>query len=54
LYALDFHGVHGDRVFANDHSEVFHLADLEDTFLGFEIEIVFCEDAQNIVDNASV
>jgi hypothetical protein len=38
----------------NDHTEVFHLMDLKDTFLGFQVEIVFCEDAQNIVDNALV
>jgi hypothetical protein len=54
LDALDFHGVHGDQVFADDYAEVFHLADLKDTFLGLQIEIVFCEDAQNIVDNASM
>jgi hypothetical protein len=49
-YALDFHGVHGNQVLADDYAEVFHLVDLKDTFLGFEVEIIFCEDAQDIVD----
>jgi hypothetical protein len=54
LHALDFYGVHGDRVFANDHAEVFHLTDLKDAFLGLQIKIVLCKDAQNIVDNVAV
>jgi hypothetical protein len=53
-HTLDFHWVHGNRVFTDDHAKVFHLVDLEDTFLGFQVEIVLCEDAQNIVNNSRV
>jgi hypothetical protein len=51
---LDFHRVHGNRVFTDDHPEVFYLANLEDTLLGLQIKIVLCKDAQNIVYNSSV
>ena len=54
LHTLDLDRVHSDRVLADDDAEVLDFALFELAFLGFQVEIVDCEDAQYIVDYTSV
>ena len=54
LHALDFDRVHGNCVFTDDNTKVFDFALFELAFLRFQIEIVDCEDAQNIVHYSTV
>ena len=49
LHALDFDWVHGDGVFANNDTKVLHFVLLKLAFLGFQVKVVDCEDAQHIV-----
>ena len=54
LHALDFDWVHGNRVLANNYAEILHFGGFELAFLGFEVEVVSCENAQHIIDDMAV
>ena len=54
LYALDFNQVHSDGVFLDNDTKVFHFGLFELAFLRFEVEVVYCEDAQDIVHHTMV
>ena len=54
LYALDFDRVHGDGVLTDNNTKVLHFSLFELAFLGFQIKIVDCEDAQDIINHTAV
>ena len=54
LHALDFDWVHGDGVCADDNTKILHFGLLELAFLRFQVEIVDCEDAQDIIHHSTV
>jgi hypothetical protein len=47
--ALDFGGVHADISIVNNNAQVFNGSLIKRTFLGFEIEVVLGETAENFV-----
>ena len=54
LHALDFDWIHSNGVFANDNTEILHFGLFKLAFLRFEVEIVDCEDAQDIIYHTTV
>ena len=54
FYTLDFDRVHGNGVFPDNNTEIFHFGLFELAFLRFEVEIVDCKDAQDIVHYTAV
>ena len=45
LHTLDFDGVHGDGVLADNDAEILHFSLFKLAFLGFEVQVVNREDA---------
>ena len=54
LHTLDFDRVHGDGVFPDNNTEILYFSLLKLALLGFQVKIVDCEDAQDIVDYTTV
>ena len=54
LHTSDFDWVHGNGIFSDNNTEIFHFGLLELTFLRFEVEIIDCEDAQDIVHDTAM
>ena len=54
LHTLDLDWVHGNGVFPDDNTKVLDFSLFELAFLRFEVKIVNCEDAQDIVYDTAV
>ena len=51
---VNFNGIHRDMVLANDYPKIFDLRGLKLTLLRLEVQVVICQNLQNVIDNAAM